>query len=165
MKSSLVYPTLLIASVVSAGALWFVGTGAADRPQTYQRFTAIQWHKKLVTQRVTYNHRINHYGETVRNLRRQLKLKLSSVGASPLERAFLCIHSYEGSWTDSGGPYYGGMQMDLSFARTYGPEFYKKWGTPDHWPISVQMAVAIRAHISGRGFYPWPNTARFCGLL
>jgi len=26
---------------------------------------------------------------------------------------FLCIHRFEGSWTDSGAPYYGGLQMDL----------------------------------------------------
>ncbi len=28
-----------------------------------------------------------------------------------------------------------------------------------------QMWVAERAHRSGRGFYPWPNTARYCGLI
>jgi hypothetical protein len=27
------------------------------------------------------------------------------------------------------------------------------------------MWVAERAHRSGRGFYPWPNTARHCGLI
>jgi hypothetical protein len=25
--------------------------------------------------------------------------------------------------------------------------------------------VAERAYRSGRGFYPWPNTARACGLI
>jgi hypothetical protein len=39
------------------------------------------------------------------------------------------------------------------------------YGTADHWPPAVQIAVAIRAYASGRGFYPWPNTARACGLL
>ena len=28
-----------------------------------------------------------------------------------------------------------------------------------------QMWVAERAYRSGRGFYPWPNTARSCGLI
>jgi len=27
------------------------------------------------------------------------------------------------------------------------------------------MWVAERAHRAGRGFTPWPNTARSCGLL
>jgi hypothetical protein len=27
------------------------------------------------------------------------------------------------------------------------------------------MWVAERAYRSGRGFYPWPNTARACGLI
>src|SRR5262245_58093984 len=29
--------------------------------------------------------------------------------------AWLCIHRYEGAWTDGGSPYYGGLQMDFSF--------------------------------------------------
>jgi len=28
-----------------------------------------------------------------------------------------------------------------------------------------QMWVAERAYRNGRGFYPWPNTARYCGLI
>lgn len=55
--------------------------------------------------------------------------------------------------------------MDLIFQRTYGREFLRFFGTADKWPVSVQMAVAIRAYVSGRGFYPWPNTARYCGLI
>jgi len=27
------------------------------------------------------------------------------------------------------------------------------------------MWAAERAHRAGRGFYPWPNTARYCGLI
>src|SRR5207302_1578247 len=34
--------------------------------------------------------------------------------------AWLCIHQYEGSWTDDGAPYYGGLQMDLGFQARYG---------------------------------------------
>ena len=33
----------------------------------------------------------------------------------------------------------------------------------DHWTPIEQMWVAERAYRSGRGFYPWPNTARYCG--
>ena len=77
----------------------------------------------------------------------------------------MCIHKYEGSWNDPNGPYYGGLQMDLGFQQAYGPEFLKAFGTADHWPPAVQVAVAMRAYLSGRGFWPWPTTARMCGLL
>jgi hypothetical protein len=82
-----------------------------------------------------------------------------------LERAFLCIHSHEGSWTDSGAPFWGGLQMDSSFMSSYGSWALKAFGTADRWPVSVQLSTAIQAYKSGRGFYPWPNTARYCGLL
>jgi hypothetical protein len=78
---------------------------------------------------------------------------------------WLCIHRYEGSWTDPDGPYYGGLQMDLSFQRAYGASLLDEKGTADRWSPLEQMWVAEKAHASGRGFYPWPNTARFCGLL
>ena len=79
--------------------------------------------------------------------------------------AWLCIHRYEGSWTDSGGPYYGGLQMDISFQQSYGWHLLRLKGTADHWTPLEQMWVAERAYRSGRGFYPWPNTARACGLI
>lgn len=85
------------------------------------------------------------------------------------ERDFLCIYNYENGgygWTaNTGNGYYGGLQMDREFQATYGPEFVKAFGTANNWPVSVQIAVAIRAYLSGRGFHPWPNTARSCGLL
>lgn len=92
---------------------------------------------------------------------------LESVSASPdfLTHAFLCIHGFEGSWTDPAKPFFGGVQMNLGFADTYGTNFLRAWGTPNRWPPFVQVAVAMNAYLSGRGFHPWPNTARFCGLL
>jgi hypothetical protein len=86
-------------------------------------------------------------------------------GTSWLERAFLCIHSGEGSWTDPNAPYWGGLQMDRSFMASYAPWALASFGTADNWPVSVQLATAIRAYKAGRGFGPWPNTARMCGLL
>ena len=83
-----------------------------------------------------------------------------------LRRAFLCIHRYEGAWTsNTGNGYYGGLQMDFGFMRSYGSEFVDRWGTADNWPVWAQLTAAARAHESGRGFTPWPNTARACGLL
>ena len=83
----------------------------------------------------------------------------------PHYREWLCIHRYEGSWVDPNTPYYGGLQMDLSFQRAYGRPLLEAKGTADHWSPLEQMWVAERAHASGRGFYPWPNTARYCNLL
>jgi hypothetical protein len=83
----------------------------------------------------------------------------------PHLRQWLCIHHYEGSWTDAGAPYYGGLQMDLGFQRRYGGRLLQAKGTADHWLPLEQIWVAERAHRTGRGFYPWPNTARACGLI
>ena len=81
----------------------------------------------------------------------------------PYLRDWLCIHRYEGSWADSGSPYWGGLQMDLSFQQTYGGWLLRHKGTADHWSALEQIWVAVRASHS-RGFSPWPNTARDCGL-
>jgi hypothetical protein len=79
--------------------------------------------------------------------------------------AFLCIHRYEGAWSAStGNGYHGGLQMDANFERSYGREFLTMWGHADQWPPAVQMTVAMGAY-QQRGFWPWPNTARRCGLL
>jgi hypothetical protein len=77
---------------------------------------------------------------------------------------WLCIHRYEGSWSDSGGPYWGGLQMDISFQRTYGGWLLRHEGTADHWSPLEQIWVAVRASRS-RGFSPWPSTGRSCGVF
>jgi hypothetical protein len=82
----------------------------------------------------------------------------------PHKYQFLCIHSHEGSWKDSGGPYYGGLQMDIGFQRTYAPLLLRTKGTAEHWTPLEQIWTAEKAAKS-RGFNPWPNTARMCGLL
>jgi hypothetical protein len=83
----------------------------------------------------------------------------------PRLKDWLCIHHYEGAWNDPNGPYYGGLQMDMTFQETYGASLLRRKGTADHWTPLEQIWVAERAYRSGRGFYPWPNTARYCGLL
>jgi hypothetical protein len=83
----------------------------------------------------------------------------------PHKSAWLCIHRLEGSWNDPSPPYYGGLQMDFGFMRTYAAGLLRRKGTADHWTPLEQMWAAERAHRSGRGFYPWPNTARYCGLI
>jgi hypothetical protein len=82
----------------------------------------------------------------------------------PRLQGWLCIHRYEGSWGDPGSPYWGGLQMDLSFQETYGGWLLRHKGTADHWSALEQIWVAVRA-ARVRGFSPWPNTARYCGLM
>jgi hypothetical protein len=78
----------------------------------------------------------------------------------------LCIHRGEGGWNAyTGNGYYGGLQMDLSFQRSYGGYLLRLKGTANSWSPYEQMWVAERAFKSGRGFHPWPNTARACGLI
>jgi hypothetical protein len=78
--------------------------------------------------------------------------------------AWMCIHHYEGAWNDPNAPFWGGLQMDEGFQKAYGIELYRSKGTADKWTPLEQMWVAERAYVT-RGFYPWPNTARYCGLI
>jgi hypothetical protein len=83
----------------------------------------------------------------------------------PHERAWRCLQRYEGAWTDSSDPYWGGLQMDRSFMRAYAPRHLLRRGWANRWSAVEQMWVAERAIRAGRGFYPWPSTARACGLI
>jgi hypothetical protein len=108
-------------------------------------------------------HLMRARGITLHRIRRSLKATVR-LGASGLERAFLCIHRFEGRWSDPDAPYYGGMQMDLDFMAAYAAPFLRAYGTADHWTAAMQVVTAERAYLEGRGFEPWPNTARMCGL-
>lgn len=102
--------------------------------------------------------------------------------------AWLCIHSHEAAWNNNHlswdgqhTDYEGGLQMDSGFQRTYGWDFMWKHrihGVPQGahtWTPLEQMIAANRARVGvdwrgshwpgPRGFTPWPNTARVCGLL
>ena len=82
-----------------------------------------------------------------------------------LTLAFACIHRFEGAWdANTGNGYYGGLQMDATFERQYGAALLRRFGHANHWPAADQVAVAIRAFKSGRGFGPWPQTRRSCGV-
>lgn len=88
----------------------------------------------------------------------------ASAEHPPHLRQFLCIHHYEAGWTDTGSPYWGGLQMDLGFQQSYGGWLYARKGTADHWAPLEQIWTAEKA-LKSRGFWPWPNTARVCGLI
>jgi len=111
------------------------------------------------------------YRVWLRKLWRTRADRAARRAATPPHRAgWLCIHRHErepaqGWSTRTGNGFYGGLQMDLSFQRTYGRDLLRMKGTADRWSPLEQMWVAERAHRSGRGFWPWPNTARYCGLI
>jgi hypothetical protein len=88
----------------------------------------------------------------------------------PHEWAWRCLHAHErhpamGWRTRTGNGFYGGLQMDWQFMATYGTRLLRAKGTADKWTPLEQMWVAERAVRAGRGFYPWPNSARACGLI
>lgn len=95
----------------------------------------------------------------------ELRARLAYSRRPPHYNDWLCIHSHEGPWNDPNAPYYGGLQMDWDFMEDYGSKLLREKGTADNWTPLEQMWVAERAYASGRGFYPWPNTARECGLI
>ncbi len=73
---------------------------------------------------------------------------------------WLCIHSREGAWTDTGDPYWGGLQMTPGW---YGG--HKHHASDD--PPAVQMAAAERQYrASGYSVSwlegQWPNTSPPC---
>ncbi len=171
--------TLVVGATALAVALTITFTSSASTPMvrtTYQGYTVQQWAKAAHgwQQTAVKRARLHDWLQTrlasrvreVQSLHRVVRRfsAQDTVLTTPLDRNFLCIHNHEGDWNDAGSPYWGGVQMDLEFQRTYGPEFYRAWGTADHWPVSVQLAVAMRAYLT-RGYHPWPNTARYCGLL
>ena len=81
----------------------------------------------------------------------------------PQLQAWNCIHHYEGSWSDPNAPYWGGLQMDYSFQNAYGHWLLQHKGTADHRTRLQQIWAVVRAW-RVRGFSPWPNTARACGV-
>jgi hypothetical protein len=87
------------------------------------------------------------------------------AASPPNKRGWLCIHGFEGAWADSGDPYWGGLQMDRGFMSRYAPRLLLRRGWANRWTPLEQMWVAERARRSGRGYWPWPNAARICGLL
>lgn len=115
---------------------------------------ALRWHKSLLRRyRQKLAARARRFHPTV-------------TGLPPHYREWLCIHGYEGAWNaNTGNGYFGGLQMDISFQASYGGGLLHSKGTADKWTPLEQMWAAERAYASGRGFYPWPNTARYCGLL
>ena len=96
--------------------------------------------------------------------------RVPALGARPLARprrqgrarraepaapaAWLCIHRFErhpgqGWATRTGNGYYGGLQMDISFQRTYGGELLRRKGTANRWTRG-RADVGRRARLQER---------------
>ena len=111
-----------------------------------------------------------HRRAILASLRRKAAVRKRQAYRLPRLRSWVCIYRHErhdsqGWATNTGNGYYGGLQMDLSFQRRYGFDMLRRKGTADRWLPIEQIWVAERAYRSGRGFSPWPRTARFCGLI
>jgi hypothetical protein len=176
---------LALGLVGGLGALLLASTGTArNRSTKYQvpadslvreidRYRVVTWRWQRVMSRPLTPSSLSYrkdpsrrYKRWVRDLWRVRAVRTRRQALNPPNRgAWLCIHRYEASWRDPNAPYYGGLQMDVSFQRRYAPRLYRVKGTADHWTPLEQIWVAERARRSGRGFSPWPNTARLCGVL
>jgi hypothetical protein len=159
---------VLPATVASAGSL---RTAEVRLVRHYRRLT---WHWQQVMgigrSPTTYVERTAqsqaYLGWLIRYWRRRSQVVFRRALRPPHLTQWLCIHRGEAGWdANTGNGYYGGLQMDLGFQRTYGAFLLRIKGTANHWTPLEQMWVAERAHDSGRGFYPWPVTARNCGLI
>jgi hypothetical protein len=175
--------TALATLCACAGAAIVLGVPAAGARDA--KASAISYYGKEIVrfQKETW------YWQRVMGVRRTTKVRRSLTQLTPIQvrriaegwertlhtavvhahrpphlRQLLCIHRYEGSWTDAGAPYYGGLQMDVGFQSAYGGWLLRRKGTADRWTPLEQIWTAEKA-LKSRGFYPWPNTARACGLL
>ena len=147
-------------------AIAWLGAQVYGYQRATWRWEALMGRQRTATEgRVFSEMSIPDVQRAVRLWHRRAAAARRKAAHPPHKAAWLCIHRYEGSWRDTGAPYYGGLQMDIGFQRTYGGDLLRRKGTANYWTPLEQMWVAERAHRTGRGYYPWPNTARSCGLI
>jgi hypothetical protein len=126
----------------------------------------LSWRLRQVHRELTFWARVDR--RTKRLARVPLSVRI------PRWHEWQCIARYE-STTDwkmsptssppSGGEYWGGLQMDGEFMQTYGADMIRRHhgGLANTWTSAEQIVVANRAWKT-RGYQPWPNTSRDCGL-
>lgn len=147
-----------VLALAAAIAAWGA-RGAHEEPDRVVGFGQVRF-DGLGPERWARRYRREH--RVVLELRGRLASRLE--GLVGLVRAFECVHDGEGSWgANTGNGYYGGLQFDRSFMAAYAPGLLRRKGTANNWTPAQQISVAIIAHAT-RGFEPWPNTARRCGL-
>ncbi len=135
-------------------------------PLLARRFRHVTWHwESVMGRRRTRFVSPLHTHRALVFWRKRANLARRQASRPPHRYAWLCIQRYEGRWADAGDPYWGGLQMDRSFMRRYASRSLLRRGWANRWSPLEQMWVAEHAFSSGQGFYPWPNTARACGLI
>jgi hypothetical protein len=96
----------------------------------------------------------------VESLRRELSARLDRLVY--LVQAFECVHRFEGAWgSNTGNGYFGGLQFGASEWQRFGGRYA---ASAEQASPAEQITAAIGYHALA-GFYPWPNTARACGLI
>jgi hypothetical protein len=152
-------------ALVRPGDDYLLATIERHQRETW-RWQQLMGQPRSLASTVVARSRSLHYRRWVLRLwEKRAQLVRRKALRPPRRRAWLCIQRREGPWSDPNAPYYGGLQMDLAFQRRYGRSLLRRKGTADRWSPVEQMWVAERAYKSGRGFRPWPNTARACGLI
>lgn len=169
-----------LAAVVVAASTLVVGGGAAraqSEPNVLEtivkyRDETWRWQRLMARPRTPYRATAERstseaYRRWVLELWKGRALRVRTAAKNPPRlNAWLCIHRREGPWTaNTGNGYYGGLQMNIAFQRTYGAYLLRTKGRAHRWTPLEQIWIAERAYRSGRGFRPWPNTARACGLM
>lgn len=120
----------------------------------------IAWHKEA---RRWHTSLLARYSAKLQTRQEKHRARVRVASWPPHYQEWMCIHRYEGSWTDTGAPYYGGLQFGYSEWRTYGTP-YTGVDTANLASPQDQMWAAER-YYRDSGFYPWPQTARMCGLI
>jgi hypothetical protein len=181
----------LLLVVFVAGSIWATSspapataaerTPAVKQPEIlgeiarYQRITW-RWQRVMsapLTQSLATARRVQSLGyrRWVRDLWRRRAIRVRQLAQNPPHKsAWLCLHRYErhpamGWRTQTGNGFYGGLQMNWRFMEMYGAKLLRRKGPAHQWSALEQMWVGERALRAGRGFYPWPNSARNCGLI
>ncbi len=161
--------TLVVGVAALSAALIYTIAAPASTPmvrkaQTYQGKTAMQWHHIAVRRRVDRDWLQHRLGVRVRELLALQRRFHEAPTRPPHYYQWLCIHGYEGAWTDPNAPYYGGLQFSSSTWERNGGHRYAP--EADQATPLQQMWIAENAWSeSGGSFSQWPNTARYCGLL
>jgi hypothetical protein len=138
---------------------------------TYYQRATWRWQRVMQTSLTPTTHSARtdpslRYQRWVRDLWKARAARARRRALNPPHRsAWLCLQRYEAPWSDPNAPYYGGLQMDWRFMAMYGRRLLRTKGPANNWTPLEQMWVAERAFRAGRGFYPWPNTARICALV
>ena len=98
-----------------------------------------------------------------RQHRRAISLERHYPWTQAWYQAAMCVHQGEGAWnSNTGNGFYGGMQFDYTTWLSNGGGRFAEYA---HLASPLEQLTVTWWTWQRRGWYPWPNTARACGLL